>query len=304
LVGDPVYAWHPVRLIGRSLTTIENALRAMRADGYTGGVVLFVALSAISLTVTTLVIAGANLVSTPVAWIVHAFMVYSFLALGDLVHHVLRIERAVRAGDLDRARSAVRMLVGRDTNRMDGAACRRAAVESLSENFTDGFVSPVFWYVLAGLPGLVVFKVVSTMDSMVGYRTPEYQRFGWCGARLDDAMNYAPARVTWLLIAGVALMLPGFSGRKAWTVGIEQHALLPGPNAGWSEAATAGAIGRRLVGPIWREDAIVTDLWLGAGTDPPLAVAGDVTRALALVVITGVVVALAGGLVLSGLPLE
>ena len=93
-------------------------------------------------------------------------------------------------------------LVGRDTDRMDAGACRRAAVESLSENLTDGFVSPVFWYVLAGIPGLVLFKVVSTMDSMVGYKTPRYLRFGWCGARLDDVMNFVPARLTWLVIAG------------------------------------------------------------------------------------------------------
>ena len=146
------------------------------------------------------------------AWLVHAFLLYSLLALGDLLHHVWRIEAAVRAGDLPRARRAVSALVGRDTDRMDGGACRRAAVESLSENLTDGFVSPVFWYVLAGLPGLVLFKVVSTMDSMVGYKTPRYLRFGWCGARLDDVMNYLPARITWLVIAALAALLPGVLG--------------------------------------------------------------------------------------------
>ena len=140
-----------------------------------------------------------------VVWFVHAFLLYSLLALGDLLHHVWRIESAVRAGDLASARRAVSALVGRDTDRMDGGACRRAAVESLSENLTDGFVSPVFWYVLAGLPGLVFFKVVSTMDSMVGNKTPRYSRFGWCGARLDDVMNYLPARITWLVIAALAL---------------------------------------------------------------------------------------------------
>ena len=293
-IGDPVYAWHPVRLIGRLLTAIENRLRAVGADGYGGGVILFLALSAMALAVTTLAVAGAHLVSWPLGWIVHAFILYSFLALGDLVHHVLRIERAVRAGDLERARSAVRMLVGRDTDRLDGAACRRAGVESLSENLADGFVSPVCWYLVAGLPGIVLFKVVSTMDSMVGYRTPAYERFGWCGARLDDAMNYVPARLTWLVIATVALIIPGFSGRKAWTVGLQQHTLLLGPNSGWSEAATAGAIERRIVGPIWLGGALVTDLWIGDPADPPLATAQDVTRALVLAVTSGLVVTLAG----------
>src|SRR5262249_6185055 len=160
--------------------------------------------------------------------------------LGDLLHHVRRIESAVRSGNINGARAAVGALVGRDTDRMDAAACRRAAVESLSENLTDGVVSPVLWDVVAGLPGIWLFKILSTMDSMAGYKTPLYRRFGWCGARLDDAMNYLPARLTWLVMAAIAFLLPGYSGRKAWRVGLDQHAVLLGPNSGWSEAATAG----------------------------------------------------------------
>ena len=148
-------------------------------------------------------------------------------------------------------------LVGRDTDRMDAAACRRAAIESLSENLTDGFTSAVFWYALGGLPGLVLFKVVSTMDSMVGYKTPRYLRFGWCGARLDDVMNYVPARLTWLLIAADrAASIPGCSALEALARRLHAARVLPGPNSGWSEAATAGALRRRIVGPIWlRGDA-------------------------------------------------
>jgi adenosylcobinamide-phosphate synthase len=286
-VGDPVYAWHPVRLIGRMLTWMELRLRQAGVDGYGGGILLFAGLATLSLGVVTAVLFAANAVSPPVGWFIHAYVLYSLLALGDLVRHVWRIEAAVRAGDLPRARLAVGALVGRDTDRMDAGACRRAAVESLSENLTDGFVSPVFYYVLAGLPGLVLFKVVSTMDSMVGYKTPRYLRFGWCGARLDDAMNYVPARLTWLVIAVLAALLPAYSGRKAWTVGLRQHRLLLGPNAGWSEAATAGALQRQIVGPIWRQGVQVTDLWIGDASDPPLGTAGDVTRAVMLVLLSG-----------------
>ena len=110
---------------------------------------------------------------------------------------------------------------------------------------------------------LVMFKVVSTMDSMVGYKTPRYLQFGWCGARLDDLMNYVPARMTWLLIAAVAAMVPACSGRKAFRIGLRQHSILLGPNSGWSEAATAGAIQRRLVGPIRMAGTLVTDVWIG-----------------------------------------
>lgn len=291
VVGDPVYAWHPVRIIGRRLSRTEGHLRATGLDGYVGGVLLFVDVSFASLVLLILAMvvatAAGTVTSALVPWILHIFVVYTFLALGDLVHHVRRIESAVRRDDLAAARQAVSALVGRDTDRMDGAACRRAAVESLSENLTDGFVSPVFWYVIGGLPGLVLFKVVSTMDSMVGYKTPQYLRFGWCGARLDDVMNYVPARLTWLLIVVIAAMLPGCSARKAWRVGLDQHALLLGPNSGWSEAATAGAVQRRLVGPIWLRGAMVTDIWIGDPTDPALATARDVTRAIALALVSG-----------------
>ncbi len=287
--GDPVYPWHPVRLIGRLLTFLERRLRAIGLDGYAGGILLFVLLASIVLAIVATIFAAANAVSLRVATIVHVLIVYSLLALGDLLHHVRLIESAVRSGDITAARAAVSLLVGRDTDRMDGAACRRAAVESLSENLTDGFTSPVLWYAVAGIPGLVLFKIVSTMDSMVGYKTPEYVKFGWCGARLDDVMNYIPARLTWLLIATIAAVLPRFSGRKAWTVGLQQHALLLGPNSGWSEAGIAGALERRIVGPIWLKGAMVTDLWIGDASDPPLGEAKNVTRALILAVTTGLV---------------
>jgi adenosylcobinamide-phosphate synthase len=287
IAGDPVYAAHPVRLIGRSLGWLEARLRNAGADGYVGGVALFVCLALLAQAVVSALLLAARSLSPALAGMVHGFFLYSFLALGDLVRHVWRIERALRANDRVAARTAVRALVGRDTDQMDDGACRRAGVESLSENLTDGYISAIFWYALGGLAGLVVFKVVSTMDSMVGYKTPRYLRFGWCGARLDDVMNYLPARLAWILIAGVAALLPGCSGRKAWMVGLRQHAILLGPNSGWSEAATAGALQRRLVGPIWLRGALVTDVWIGAESDPPLATAADVGRAVILVVAVG-----------------
>jgi adenosylcobinamide-phosphate synthase len=122
---------------------------------------------------------------------------------------------------------------------------------------------------------------------MVGYKTPRYLRFGWAGARLDDVMNFIPARLAWLLIAASAALLPGCSLAKALAVGWRQHALLLGPNSGWSEAAAAGALQRRLVGPIWLNGTMVTDQWIGEPVDPPLGSAADVVRALILVVATG-----------------
>ena len=300
-IGDPTYAWHPIRIVGRQLTWMEDNLRAAGLNGYGGGILLCAGLSATSMAVLGLVMFSAASVSRWLAVSLHLFVLYSLLALGDLLRHVWNIERAVSADDLPRARRAVSELVGRDTDRMDGAACRRAAVESLSENLTDGFVSPLFWYVIGGLGGLVLFKVVSTLDSMVGYKNERYLRFGWCGARLDDVMNYLPARLTWLTIVAVSTVLPRMSARKAWSVGLAQHAILLGPNSGWSEAATAGAIQRRIVGPIWLKGAMVTDVWIGDKDDPALQTASDVTRSIVLTVVTGVVFAALAVLVIATL---
>jgi adenosylcobinamide-phosphate synthase len=289
-IGDPAYAAHPVRLIGATIAGVEGGLRRLGLDGYAGGVVL----AAVAATAWIAIVSAAVLAAARgpawIAWGVQIFVVYSFLALGDLLRHVWRVERALAAGDLGGARAAVGALVVRDSDRLDAGACRRAAIESLAENLTDGVTSAVCWYAAAGIPGLVLFKIASTLDSMVGNRTPRYVRFGWAGARLDDVMNFVPARLTWLALAVTALVVPGCSAFDALRVGARQHAVLPGPNSGWSEAAAAGAIRRRLVGPIWLRGEMVTDLWIGRPEDPPADTRGDLVRALVLVGLTAALV--------------
>jgi adenosylcobinamide-phosphate synthase len=290
-LGDPSYRWHPIRLIGRTIAAGERLLRRLGADGYGGGVVLVAVIAVLWIAGLSAAVLIAGFTDDWLGWFIHVFVVYSLLALGDLIRHVWHVERALARGDLNAARAAIGRLVGRDTDPMDAAACRRAAIESLSENVTDGFVSPLFWYAAGGVPGLVLFKVASTLDSMVGYKTPTYVQFGWCGARLDDVMNYVPARITWMLIAAVAAVLPRCSAWKALVVGLDQHALLPGPNSGWSEAATAGALQRRLVGPIWVERRLVTSTWVGDAADAAAGTHDDVVRAVALITVTGIAAA-------------
>lgn len=286
LLGDPVYRLHPIRLLGTTLTRIENALRYMRLDGYIGGCLLFAILALLCVGEISGAVLYMEQVYSGLSWVFHLYMLYSLIALRDLLKHGLAIDRAANAGDLEGARTAAAMLVGRDTSRMDLAACRRAGMESLSENAVDGFVSPLFFYALLGLPGIMLFKVISTMDSMVGNKSPRYIRFGWCGARLDDLFNWLPARLGYLLMAFVALLLPGCSARKALAIGWQQHALVPGPNSGWSEATTAGAIQRRLVGPIWQNGELVTEVWLGDAGDPEGGQSGDITRTCVFITAT------------------
>ncbi|MCS6953729.1 MAG: adenosylcobinamide-phosphate synthase CbiB [Bryobacterales bacterium] len=285
LLGDPEYRWHPVRRIGVSITAWENRLRRRGWEGRWGGILLCVLVAGqwLGLSLAALWILGR--VHRILAILGHTFLVYSLLALRSLVDHVAAVGRAADVGDLDGARQAVARLVGRDVSGMDAAACRRAAVESLAENFTDGVLSPLFWYVLAGVPGLVLFKVASTLDSMVGYRTPAYLHFGWAGARWDDLMNLAPARLSVLFIAAAAVLEPGCDPRASLRRAWRDHSLVPGPNAGWSEAAVAGALRRRLVGPIYVQGQLVTDLWIGEPSDPPAGEPEDLRRALRLILI-------------------
>lgn len=283
VLGDPVYPLHPIRLMGLTLTWFEKLLRAIGLDGYVGGGLLFVLLTCLWVVLFSFAAIGLHGLHPLAGQAFHVFTLYSMIALGDLFKHGRDVDRAVSQGNLAQARIAVAKLVGRDTDKMDGPACRRAAIESLAESLVDGFASPVLFYAFAGLPGIVLFKVISTMDSMVGYKNERYRLFGWCGARLDDLLNLVPARLAWLLISAVAAVVPGSSASKAWRVGLSQHSVIPGPNAGWSEAALAGAVQRRLIGPIWREFVLVTEIWIGDRSDPEAGSADDYRKAVRVV---------------------
>ncbi len=286
ILGDPVYRLHPIRIMGATLSWFERRLRALGTDGYVGGCILFLLLATLWIGVLSASTVEFDQLHPYAGQAFHVFVVFSMIALRDLFKHGSRVDQAVSGNDIPKARDAVANLVGRDTDKMDGPACRRAAIESLSESLVDGFASPILWYAFLGLPGIILFKVVSTMDSMVGYKTPRYLQFGWCGARLDDLMNIVPARLSWLLISEVSAVLPGCSAKKAFLIGWRQHALIPGPNAGWSEAAIAGALQRRLIGPIWANNSLVTELWIGAPTDPEGGSADDYLNAVRIVSLT------------------
>ncbi len=151
-------------------------------------------------------------------------------------------------------------IVGRDASALDEPGIARAAIESLAENFSDGVIAPAFWYLIAGLPGLIAYKAVNTADSMIGYRTPRHQAFGWAAARLDDLMNWAPARLAAALIVAAAAF--SGNGRRALKAALADAARHESPNAGWPEAATAGALSLALGGPRRYGAAVVDGAWL------------------------------------------
>jgi adenosylcobinamide-phosphate synthase len=278
--GDPQIRLHPIRLMGDTLAVFERLLRWMGLGGYAGGCALFLLLAAVWIVLPCIAIHALYARNERWGAAAHVLVVYALFAMRDLVDHVRAVRKAAHREDLPAARAAIAMFVGRDTAPMDLTDCRRAAIESLSESFVDGFLSALFWYSLAGLPGLLLFKVASTMDSMVGFKTDRYLRFGWFGARLDDLLNYVPARLAWVLLGLCAVPFRGLSVVKGWRVGLHQHQIVPGPNPGWSEATMAGLLQRRLIGPIWKNGKLVTDVWLGDPSDPPAGSDSDVVSAL------------------------
>lgn len=216
----------------------------------------------------------------PFGWFWEALLSAGLLGGRSLHDHVAAVPRALQEGGLNAARQALAKIVGRDTAQLDETGIARAAIESLSENTSDGLVAPLFWYLLAGLPGIAVYKAVNTADSMVGYKSPRYLQYGWASARADDVLNLVPARLTAVAYALAALFYAPASPLKALKVAWSDAHRHASPNAGWPEAAMAGALGLRLGGPGMRGGAPHCDPYIGKGRD--VLRAADITAALAL----------------------
>ncbi|WP_340313922.1 adenosylcobinamide-phosphate synthase CbiB [Rhizorhabdus argentea] len=203
-------------------------------------------------------------------WLAVAVLGAPGLAQRSLCDHARPIATALAAGDLQAARQAVSMIVGRDTQGLDEAGVARAAIESLAESFCDGVAAPGFWLVLGGLPGIWIYKAINTADSMIGHREPRWRAFGWAAARTDDLLNLIPAR-----LSGAVICVAGFGGWRTMWRDAGKHA---SPNAGWPEAAMAGVLRLRLAGPIVYDDVLHEKPWIGDGRHD--ATAKDVDRGL------------------------
>jgi adenosylcobinamide-phosphate synthase len=214
----------------------------------------------------------------PYGWLIEVFCIAVLVAQKSLFTHVHDVAKALKSGGVAEGRPMVARIVGRDVTTLDQHGVARAAIESLAENFADGVVSPVFWYVLAGLPGLFAYKMLNTLDSMIGYRNAKYLYFGWASARLDDLANLIPARLSGLIMALAVTFTPGGNPIKALQVMRTDASHHPSPNSGWPEAAMAGGLDLALGGPRTYQGGIVEGEWIGSGR--AMAHAGDIDRAL------------------------
>ncbi len=281
------YVKHPVVVVGdligvldRKLNrrtrsdanrTVRGALLVIVVTGFAGGVGVGIAWFG---------------QTHPWGWPFELLLVMSLLAGRSLYDHVKAVARGL-AANLEQARDAVGHIVGRDPAGLDAHGVARAAIESAAENFCDGVVAPVFWYLLFGLPGLCVYKAVNTMDSMIGYRNARYAAFGMAAARLDDVLNIIPARLAGLFLVFAAVFTPKARPGAALATMLRDAGKHRSMNAGWTEAAMAGALNLALAGPRRYATRTVNDPWIGDGS--ARATVGDVNRALYLYAVANLI---------------
>ena len=239
IFGEPKWLWdrfpHPAVLIGKIIGHLDDRFNT-GASQKLNGVLCILGLCFLAW------YAGKAIAAVPDFGILEAALAAILLAQKSLVEHVQAVARGLRQS-LDKGRAEVAMIVGRDTKSMDEPAVARAAIESAAENLSDGVIAPAFWFLLLGLPGLLVYKVINTADSMIGYKTPKHQDFGWASARIDDLVNWIPARLT-------ALLITISHGRiNIWPAVSRDAPLHRSPNAGWPEAAMGNVLDIALSGP-------------------------------------------------------
>ncbi|MDX3806039.1 adenosylcobinamide-phosphate synthase CbiB [Bosea thiooxidans] len=273
---------HPVTWIGRLIGMLDQALNCETASFVarkTMGMLALTLLLAVTVTLSALV-QHLCLSFGPLGLFPLALLASTLIAQRSLYEHVARVAEGLEREGLEGGQRAVSMIVGRNPQTLDEAGVARAAIESLAENFSDGIVAPAFWLGLGGLPGIAAYKAVNTADSMIGHRTPRHLAFGWAAARLDDLVNLPASRLTALLLVASAALDRTADAGGAWRALRRDAGKHRSPNAGWPEAAMAGALGLRLAGPRIYGETRVEDHWMGDGRAE--ATAADIRRALSL----------------------
>ena len=287
-VGYPGPVWraigHPVAWIGRLIGRLDDRLNRPtmpeRRRRLNGVAALLAVLAAAALPAWAAQAALFALLPWLAALLVLAVLAASLPAQRSLDRHVAAVAAGLERDGLAGGRAAVRHIVGRNPESLDEAGVARAAIESLAENLSDGVTAPAFWCAAAGLPGMAAYKAANTADSMIGHRTERHRAFGWAAARFDDLVNLPASRTAALALVAGAALTPGCDAGAAWRAVRRDAGRHRSPNAGWPEAAMAGALGLRLAGPRTYGTEIVPDHWMGDGRAD--ATAADIRRALRL----------------------
>jgi adenosylcobinamide-phosphate synthase len=272
---------HPVTWIGRLIDALEHRLNRDQDSPTTqrakGIVALLILIAAVGVVASLIWLVLSRL---PFGFIVLAAIAGTLFAQRSLYGHVADVAAALERDGLEAGRKTVARIVGRDPQALDEAAVARAAIESLAENFSDGVVAPALWMAVAGLPGAAIYKAINTADSMIGHMSPRHRWFGWATARLDDLVNLPASRAAALLIVAAAALRSRTVAAAAWRIVRRDAPHHRSPNAGYPEAAIAGALGLALAGPRQYGGVLVDDAFIGEGRRD--ATAADIRAALSL----------------------
>jgi len=287
LIGDPDWLWrrlpHPIVIFGWLIDRCEkigNRLDCSPAVRRVNGFVSIFLLLALAIFIGLMIAQLCHFLGE-IGIVLEAALASLFLAQKSLNLHVRSVYLALKNEGIDQARKEVAKIVGRDPLKLDEVGICRAAIESLSENSSDGVIAPAFWFLIMGLPGLLAYKMLNTADSMIGHKNNRYAAFGFAAARLDDLANLIPARLTSLLVIIAALIKFGSTSAKtALLITLKDAKKHRSPNAGWPESAYAGAIGISLAGPRFYGDRHIDADFQNENARPPRA--ADIARALCL----------------------
>lgn len=265
LFGDPQNWPHPIRWIGNAISVMEKHLRewfAKAKDLYLAGLILWLAVVGGSYIVTLVVIKFAFSLHFGFGMVLELWLAYTVLATRCLSDCAKQVYHALCSNDITESRKQLSYIVGRDTSQLSEKQITKAVIETVAENTVDGVIAPLFYLFIGGVPLAMAYKAVNTLDSMVGYKNKKYAELGYFSARLDDAANYLPARISWLLFT-VAAKLIHCDAKSALRIGWRDRNNHKSPNCAWSEGAVAGALGIRLGGPNVYFGELVEKPWIG-----------------------------------------
>lgn len=304
LVGDPVFALHPVRILGRLAAAVEKLLyprarTASRAILFIAGAVAWIIVTGSAFCAAWFLPRAAALIHPVAGDLVAAFFVWASIAPRDLAGHALAVKRCLDAHSLPGARKAVSMIVGRDTQRLDEAGVARACIESVAESAVDGVLAPLFWAFVLGPAGAFAYRAANTLDSMFGHRTERYLYFGKFSARADDVATFLPARLAGPFTA-IAALLVGLRGIGALRCFFRDRLRHESPNAGHGEAAFAGALGTKLGGPAWYKGEFIDHPVLDGGSQvPDAAMTGKAVALMYALSVVGLAIGTAAVIILG-----
>jgi adenosylcobinamide-phosphate synthase len=291
ILGDPKTIYrhipHPAEIMGRLINLLDKHLnhpvddiKTQRKHGIFATIIILILAAIFGLGLVYL------LSLIPFGWILEALVLSTMIASRSLYQHVLAVATAMKTLSIEDARLAAGEIVGRDTENLDHHGVARAAIESLSENFSDGVIAPIFWAALFGLPGALTYKMLNTADSMIGHKNDRYLHFGWAAARLDDLANFIPARLSALILYLTAFIWGRNEAKRSWLAIRHDAKKQTSINAGYPEAAMAGALNLKLSGPRNYDDKKLESQWIGSVNEGSTAnaVPEDISKGLTLYV--------------------